>query len=358
MSIIIKRKAMAGYQYIHIEAYSREVSKQKTKGNLNIRDIIAEAGREIGNCPHVANPQKPNVLLGELKQVEIEVTAWAESMTDAKGRKLRKDAHCLLAGVISLPRESEEDWDDFKEKSIEYLKEKYGDRLKCVVEHLDENHPHIHFYVVARKQERFETIHEGKKAALTAKSQNKLKGEQNLAYISAMRNFQDHFSKYVGQFFGLARLGPGKRRLTRSQWHAEQKQAEMLLNTKKAAKGVFDYYKNKGIEEGMKKSQRWGSVLGSAFDIFKNQWHKPSAQLTAELNALKIKNKQLQEEKEKAIRHAKDEADSRVTKAAEREQAAKSISDGLAKDLDRTEEQLSQALSYLTPEQRKASLKI
>lgn len=343
---------MAGYQYIHIEAYSREVSKQKTKGNLNIRDIIAEAGREIGNCPHVANPQIPNVLLGELKQVEIEVTAWAESMTDAKGRKLRKDAHCLLAGVISLPRESEEDWDSFKEKSIEYLKEKYGDRLKCVVEHLDENHPHIHFYVVARKQERFENIHEGKKAALTAKSQNKLKGEQNLAYISAMRNFQDNFNKYVGQFFGLARLGPGKRRLTRSQWHAEQKQAETLLNTHKSAKGVFEYYKKKGTEDGMKKSQRLGSVIGNAFDVFKNQWHRPSAQLTAELNALKIKNKQLQEEKEKAIRHAKDEADSRVTRAAEREQAAKSISDGLVKDLEKTEKRLALILSHFPPDQR------
>lgn len=349
---------MAGFQFIHIEAYSREVSKQKTKGNLNIRDIIAETGREMGNCPHVANPKKPNVLLGELKQVEIEVTAWAESMTDSKGRKLRKDAHCLLAGIISLPRNSEKDWNNFKEKSIEYLKEKYKDRLKCVVEHLDEAHPHIHFYVVARKQERFENIHDGKKAALTAKSQNKLKGEQNLEYISAMRNFQDNFNKYVGQFFGLARLGPGKRRLTRSQWHAEQKQAEMLSSTKKSAKGIFEYYKNKGTEEGMKKSQRWGSVLGSAFDAFKNQWHKPSAQLTAELNALKIKNKQIEDEKEKAIRHAKNEADSRVTRAAEREQTAKSISDGLAKDLERKEEQLTQTLRYLTPEQRKALLKI
>ena len=349
---------MAGFQFIHIEAYSREVSKQKTKGNLNIRDIIAETGREIGNCPHVANPQEPNVLLGELKQVEIEVTAWADSMTDAKGRKLRKDAHCLLAGVISLPKNSAEDWNNFKEKSIEYLEEKYGDRLKCVVEHLDESHPHIHFYVVPRKKERFENIHDGKKAALNAKSQNKLKGEQNLAYISAMRNFQDHFSKCVGQFFGLARLGPGKRRLTRSQWHAEQKQAEMLLNTKKTAKGIYDYYKNKGLAEGLKESQRWGSVLGNAFNVFKNQWHKPSAQLTAELTALKIKNKQLEEEKEKAIRHAKHEADSRVTKAAEREQAAKSISDGLAKDLERKEEQLTQTLRYLTPAQRKAFFKI
>ena len=358
MSIIIKRKAMAGYQYIHIEAYSREVSKQKTKGSLNIRDIIAETGREIGNCPHVANPQIPNVLLGELEQVEIEVTAWAESMTDAKGRKLRKDAHCLLAGVISLPRDSEDDWNDFKEKSIEYLKEKYGGRLKCVVEHLDESHPHIHFYVVANKQERFENIHDGKKAALLAKSQKKVKGEQNLAYIAAMRKFQDDFNMYVGQFFGLARLGPGKRRLTRSQWHAEQKQAETLLNTNKTAKGVFDYYKNKGSKEGLKESRKIGTMLGSVVEVFKNQWHKPSAQVQAEINRLKIKNQKLEEEKEKAIRHIKNEADIRVQRAAEREQAAKSISDGLAKDLERKEDQLTQMLSYLTPKQKELILKI
>lgn len=39
-------------------------------------------------------------------------------------------------------------WDDYKNDSIKYLKEKYGDKLKSVVEHTDEAHPHFHFYVL------------------------------------------------------------------------------------------------------------------------------------------------------------------------------------------------------------------
>jgi len=161
------------YQFIHVEAYSRETSKQKTKGkgSLNIRQVIAEAGREQGNCPHVENPQPPEILMGDLHQAEEEAMAWAEQATDKQGRKLRKDGHCLLAGVISLPRSEEEKFDEFSTRSIEYLFQKYGDRLKAVVAHEnDEEHPHIHFYVVPRKGENFDAIHEGQRAAKEAKA--------------------------------------------------------------------------------------------------------------------------------------------------------------------------------------------
>lgn len=62
------------YQFIHIEDYGRVVSK-KTKNNgsndkykketkgRSVREIIAEAKRENGNCPHVENPKDPILLL-------------------------------------------------------------------------------------------------------------------------------------------------------------------------------------------------------------------------------------------------------------------------------------------------------
>ncbi|MEH4495261.1 hypothetical protein POY18_27250, partial [Klebsiella pneumoniae] len=58
------------YQFIHIEDYGRNVSKKKKNDGKNdkykkeskgrsVREIIAEAKRENGNCPHVENPEDP-----------------------------------------------------------------------------------------------------------------------------------------------------------------------------------------------------------------------------------------------------------------------------------------------------------
>ncbi len=43
-------------------------------------------------------------------------------------------------------------------------------------------------------------------------------GEQRLAYNTAMRAFQDRFWEHVAGPSGLARLGPGRQRMSRAQW--------------------------------------------------------------------------------------------------------------------------------------------
>jgi hypothetical protein len=65
------------------------------------------------------------------------VEEWAENAKDAQGRKLRKDGLCALVGVVSLPREIEDDFPQFAEDTLVWLKQKYGDRLKSVVVHDD-----------------------------------------------------------------------------------------------------------------------------------------------------------------------------------------------------------------------------
>ncbi|MFQ1061878.1 plasmid recombination protein [Bordetella trematum] len=277
---------MAGYQFIHIEAYARVGSQQKDKEKKwAIRDIIAEARREPQATPHIDKPQDLDAgLVYGMPLLEVEKLAaeWGDQATDKQGRKLRKDGHCLLAGVISLPNDQKENWDSFKRQSIKWLQQQYGERLRTVVEHLDEKHPHLHFYCVAKHGERFEVLHQGQQAAQKAKEAGKVKGEQNKAYIEAMRAFQDVFSKAVAQIYGLARLGPRRRRLTRDQWKAEQKQAEMLLMTRKRASRYVEKYKERGLQE---------SKTVCFLDKVKFFQKKPSKELEAE-------NKQLRKDLE------------------------------------------------------------
>lgn len=232
-----------GYQFIHLEGYARRGSRQKATtakdgkpGRAEVRkwsarEIAAEAMREPGSCGHVERPQPPVVLFG-CSPVEAAAMAeqWASTAVDGRGHALRADGLAMAAGVASLPAEQAEDWPRFREATVAWLREQYGERLRSVVEHTDEAHPHLHFYAVPLPGERFEVLHPGRLAASKKAQQGGKKGAQNAEYKKAMVGWQDGFQNAVAAHFGLVRLGPGRRRLTRGAWKAEQAQARALAN--------------------------------------------------------------------------------------------------------------------------------
>jgi len=218
-----------GFQFLHVESYARQAGKGKAGGHT-VASVMAEATRQPDACPHVENPAPPILLFGcSLAEVESKANEWAASSTDAIGRKLRKDGLCLLAGVISAPDDmAAEVWESMKQEAIAWLNQ--DGRLVSVAEHADEAHRHVHFYKIPAPGARFETLHPSRAAALEAKADGALRGEQNRAYKEAMRGFQDDFFEQVGARHGLTRLGPAKRRLTRSEWKNEQVAALSLAN--------------------------------------------------------------------------------------------------------------------------------
>ncbi len=262
------------YQFIHIESYSRTAPKtaqhknKKTgkqsgkKGGHCVSYIVKEATRDPDSIPHIDNPQSPIYHHGKpLEELEATCNAWADTVKDASGHKTRKDALCLVAGVASAPHDiTEEAWAAFRADLIKWLQEKYGERLQTIIEHADESHPHLHFYVVPLPGERFEIIHQGKAAASAEKKNGGLKGEQNQAYKAAMREFQDEFYNAVGIEHGFTRIGPGKRRLTREEWKLEQIQAEAAAAAIQKANAAIEHSKE---ESATIKT----TALGEAQDI-------------------------------------------------------------------------------------------
>lgn len=238
------------YQFIHVESYSRTSPKKGKNGGHSVASVVNEATRDPGSIPHVDNPKPPVYIYGKpLESLEETCEIWAASMTDAKGRKLRKDALCLAAGVVSMPAETTpEAWEAFKLDAVNHLKAKYGERLQTVIEHTDEDHPHLHFYAVPLPGERFEAIHQGKAAAAEVKRAGGLKGVQNQAYKSAMRAYQDEFFETVGIKNGLTRIGPGRRRLTREEWKLEQVQVEAAAKTIAVAQELVTTSKAEAVE--------------------------------------------------------------------------------------------------------------
>jgi len=52
---------MSGFQFVHVECYGRTAGKGKA-GGRTLRSVVEEAEREPQVCPHVDEPQPPNLL--------------------------------------------------------------------------------------------------------------------------------------------------------------------------------------------------------------------------------------------------------------------------------------------------------
>lgn len=234
-------------QFMHVELYSREEPAKKTinkSKNINhksdvrtttVNGVLSEMKREEGFTSHLETIAAPEVLYGSIDALERSIERYeAEFKTtdkNGKEKKLRKDACILLAGVVSLDRADEEIWDEYKTKAIEYLKNKYGENLKCIVEHTDETNPHFHFYVVGNKDQDLNLLHDGKLAVSKLAKEDKKKLHQT-AYTEAMIKFQDDFYVQVSNKFGLSRTGeePRERYKSRPDYLRFKKRQETALN--------------------------------------------------------------------------------------------------------------------------------
>lgn len=251
------------HQFIHINSYSLTTPKKAKEGGHSVRSIVGEANREPGNHPHVKDPQPPVLLHGKpLELLESTCETWASSMTDAKGRKLRKDALCLVAGVVSAPAEIGQGWQAFRDESVAWLRRKYGDQLQTVVEHTDEDQPHLHFYVTPAPGARFDTIHEGRAAADAIKGKG-TKASREIAYNAAMTRFQDDFSEAVALRHGMNRLGPGAPRVTRAE-AVKRKETRRVLGAQlvREVKAAVATGERRGFAQGKAQGMTAGEAEG------------------------------------------------------------------------------------------------
>lgn len=246
------------YQFIHLESWSR---KPDDKGR-STDFIFDEASRKPIASVHVADPKPPTVIYGlsvnEVRQMHDEAVAAA--MTPGARGKLRKMAstqktlHTVVAShpytvedVRADPKKAKEvrDWE---RRTVAWLKEQYGLALKSVIRHTDEQQWHIHAYVLPTHDPELRAglYHPGGVAKKAVKAAGRRDGEDgkalnkraDVAYKSAMRDWQDSYHETVAVPCGLTRLGPARRRLTREEWKAEQAQARALQNAVDRAEAV------------------------------------------------------------------------------------------------------------------------
>lgn len=228
-----------GFQFIHMETYARKADGT----GRSVEWVLSEAAREPGACPHVPAPVPPDVIYGiGLNEVRHQHDAACSdartTLANGKSRAIRKDQKTLLTVVASHPAPMEQvradsataaDVAAWEARTVVWLRERYGDHLLSIVRHSDESHPHLHAYILPPDL-RAARLHPGAEAKRVIVAVGPADGEDakaltrrgDAAYKMAMREWQDSYHEHVGIPSGLARLGPGRRRLSREEWQAER----------------------------------------------------------------------------------------------------------------------------------------
>jgi len=253
-----------GFQFAHIESYSRS---GRRGGGHTVGDILAEARRSPEACLHVTKPRPPVLVTGcDLEELERRhddlVQVARETLAGGKQRAVRKDTSSLFTCILSHPAKPDECRADpttmaavkaWAKDSAAWLRrdlEARGGILEAVVMHVDESHIHLHAYGL-HPSGHADRLHPGKLAKKAAADAAVESGQDkktanavgDRAYVVAMRTWQDSYSQEVGLPHGLTRLGPARRRLSRSEWMVEQAAAKSVLEARNLAKGAKDEVK-------------------------------------------------------------------------------------------------------------------
>nr|WP_067291381.1 plasmid recombination protein [Marinobacterium profundum] len=253
---LLEKDFLAGYQFIHYEAYGTKGTSKKR----SLTSIAREAERVPYSHPHVKSPLPPEYLLGtSFVAVAEKIAIAADASTTLHGgkkRKVRADANTgigliasyplSVADLDALPDEQRqlrlEEIREWAEDTITFAQSEFPSRVQVAALHWDESHPHIHILVGATEPSSdFTQLHKGELARRAAQGNDRTgqgKKAGNDAYKAEMRRFQDRYYQEVAVHYGQARIGPRRQRLTRSQWQREQAKAEALANAKRQAETV------------------------------------------------------------------------------------------------------------------------
>lgn len=280
---------MPGPVFIHFQTYARKVNDA---GN-SVSQVIAEGLRRPVFCEHVENPKPPRVVQGKPEDFEADHAAHVENrgtVVKRKGKEYRKgirqDRHTLATAVASYPLTHEQIeaggpeaaalHQEWERRTVEWMRDRYGDQLRVVLAHEDENHPHLHFWLLPDDPDaRADTLHPGKVAKHQAEAEARAAGLSdreavragNIALKETMRGVLDDYWREVGQPVGMTRDGPKRQRLTRAEWQARKADAARVGETLRRARDAEAVVSGAEAEaEAIRQEARLeaGQVIGEA----------------------------------------------------------------------------------------------
>ncbi len=240
---------MSGPQFVRFQSFSRKPNP----AGQSVEQVLAEAARAPEFSLHVEAPKAPRIIFGAspvaVRQQHDEMLGSGSvevRLKDGRAarRAVRKDRHTLLTCIASYPllseqvasvSEAKKNYEDWVQRTVDWLFQMYGDQLVSVVEHVDEAHPHLHAFILplddraCAARELNPAWRAKTQAEAAARKGGQIAREAvkqgNAAYRAKAREVQDDYHERVGVHCGLTRIGPARERLSRGQWQARKAEA-------------------------------------------------------------------------------------------------------------------------------------
>lgn len=227
-----------------------QVFNAKPIAKSDVAHVLGEAIRQPDHCLHVPTPKAPQFLIGTPEDYEAMMAGILRDCETVK--RMRKNRNgvekpqairgieaVMLAGVASYPddlaKNEPELFQIWLDKTVEFLRQEYGDSLRSAMVHLDETHPHIHFFVVPDGLD-VATVFEPHR--IRRENPTLTKREMKKHELEALRRQQNRYQEQVGMYTGLARFGPKSRSLKRGEWKREKENS--LATARASAKLTKD----------------------------------------------------------------------------------------------------------------------
>jgi Plasmid recombination enzyme len=291
-------------QFLHLASYGVKPRKGAKRWEC-IAGVCAEGARLPNASRHIPFPAEPNVLHGvsSVEAGHIAQERALQARSPSGKRRLYKNGVALLAGVVSYPTPRATVADDPAEHDRYYawvdatcawLRAQFGEQhLLSIVEHVDERHYHMHFYVVPTlgldNVLNINALHPGRRAKTAAQAEGADHIHAERAYRAGMRAWQDDYHCAVSARFNHDRYGPRRARVSRREREAqkriEEKQARADAELK-ADRAAFE----QEMQRRRAEFDRECSQL--AADVKQGSWQtyaKPYADLRAAHDALKAR---------------------------------------------------------------------
>ena len=216
-----------GFQFLHIEAYARHGSSSTASPRKwSAREIAAEAMREPDACPHVEQPQPPQVLHGctQRRPREAGPTGPTAARTP-RGASCAPMASPWLLGWCPCPLSSARTGPAFVKKPP-WRGCGSNTASGCAPWWSTRTRPtRTCISTPCPCRERFRCFTQEGRPHQKKARQGAKKGRTERRIQAGHGGVAGWLSRAVAAHFGLTRRGPGKRRLTRGAWKAEQEQA-------------------------------------------------------------------------------------------------------------------------------------
>lgn len=211
---------------------AKQFARAQAYKQTDLDGILGEADRQPEMSTHVEQPKPPTWAYGSAAAVRqaVERHMAAQAPVRLKGggvawRKRRHDHKCLVAGVLAYPlsmaqfrklsadptmrQKAAAAFQAWRDASIKWLKDQYGDKLAGVVIHIDEANPHMHFFVAGDAQR----THPGMRAELVNDTRLEVPAERMAAHKAGLAAWLTQYHVEVSQRFGIQR-GDGTSRPT------------------------------------------------------------------------------------------------------------------------------------------------